>query len=107
VEEQYLRDKEIFPVPKLFSSIGTGIHSSAPKYQKYLQHGGNVILLFLVVLPALLSVVDPDPGFYLDPDPDPGSQTNTGLEPDPCQTLPLLEVELLTEKYTLYIGIRS
>ncbi len=30
---------------------------------------------------------DPDPTFYLSPDPDPGSQTNADLYPDPGQTL--------------------
>jgi hypothetical protein len=42
---------------------------------------------------------DPDPIFNLNPDQDPGNQTNA--DPDPCQTLKLQKVQFLHEKYTL------
>jgi hypothetical protein len=44
--------------------------------------------------------------FYLNADPDPGSQTNA--DPDPGQTLPTPKVEFIHEKYTVikytYVG---
>ncbi len=43
---------------------------------------------------------DLDPAFYLNTLPDPGSQTNADLNPDPGQTLKSQKVEFLHEKYT-------
>ncbi len=42
--------------------------------------------------------MDPDPGFYLGPNPDIAIQTNA--YPDPGQNLPSPKVEVLNEKYT-------
>ncbi len=48
------------------------------------------------------------PAFYLNADPDPGSQTNADPDPDPGQTLKSQKVKFLHEKYTLLkVGNRS
>ncbi len=97
--EQYLRDKEIFSVPKLFSSIG--IHSSAPKYHKYFQLWRECHLAISCSITHIGFNMETDPGFYLGSDP-----YIANAYTDPGQTLPSPKVELLNEKYTSY-GIRS
>ena len=44
-------------------------------------------------------IVDLDLAFYLNAGPDPGSQINADLDPDPGQTLPSQLVEFLVGRY--------
>ncbi len=53
----------------------------------------------------ILTGFNPDPGFYLNADPDPGSQTKIHADPDPDQTSKSQKVDFYM-KNTLKVGKR-